>query len=153
MRGWSPLGTRLVGAEEAYARKQHISIIGAISIQGLMAKMTVRGGVGTKELVRFVERHLMPAMVPGQILLWDNLNAHKNTTVKAMLKSIDVQVFFLPPYSPDLNPIEHTWSKLKHFVRKFHTNDIPALRRAIYKAFNRIVPDDIVGWSRNCGYG
>ena len=73
LRGWAPKGLPLVGPEQVYARKQHVSIIGAMSLDGLIAHMTVRGGVGTRQLLRFVETRLIPVLVPGNIVCWGKL--------------------------------------------------------------------------------
>jgi transposase len=153
LRGWAPTGARLFGPEQVYARKQHISIVGAISIEGLVAKMTVRGGVGSREFRRFVKMQLVPILHPGHIVCWDNLNAHKNKQVRAMVEDSGASIVFLPPYSPDLNPIELAWSKLKHFVRKHQSYTVPGLRQAIYRSFKMITASDTLGWFGHCGYG
>ena len=128
LRGWSPKGAALLGPEQVYARGQHVSIVGALSTQGLIAKMTVRGGVGTKEFRRFVSKQLIPVLQPGPVVCLDNLNAHKNKQVREMIKDVGASIYFLPPYSPELNPIEAAWSKLKHFIRKYQTQTIVQLR-------------------------
>jgi len=114
--------------------------------------MTVRGGIGTRELRRFVETRLVPVLAPGQIVYWDNLNAHKNKGIRSMIEECGASVAFLPPYSPELNPIEDAWSKLKHFIRKWSASTIADLRRAIYRACRMITAADAAGWFRHCGY-
>ena len=152
LRGWAPKGVPLVGPEQVYARKQHISIVGAISLEGLIAKMTVRGGVGSREFSRFVETQLALVLRPGHIVCWDNLNAHKNKRVREIIQDHGASIVFLPPYSPDFNPIEAAWSKLKHFIRKYQSHTIPGLRQAIYRAYRRVTTSDALGWFDHCGY-
>ena len=152
LRGWAPRGLPLVGPEQVYALKQHVSIIGALSLDGLIAHMTIRGGVGTRELRRFVETRLVQVLRPGRVVFWDNLNAHKNKRIRKLIEDCGASVQFLPPYSPDFNPIESAWSKLKHFIRKYPAHTIVELRHAIYRAYGRITASDAVGWFRRCGY-
>ena len=123
-----------------------------MSVDGMLARMTVRGGVGSAEFRRFVERLLLPQLRPGQIVLWDNLNAHKNKRVREMIEAKGATIQFLPSYSPELNPIEAAWSKLKHFVRKAWSTGIKDLRQAIYRAFRLIRPSDAEGWIAHSGY-
>lgn len=113
----------------------------------------MRGGVGSREFRRYIEKTLVPVLRPGHIVLLDNLNAHKNKQVRELIEGAGASIQFLPPYSPDLNPIEAAWSKLKHFVRKGLPKSVKQLRAAIYAAFRKITPEDAAGWFRYCGYG
>ena len=152
LRGWAPRGQPLVGPEQVYARKQHVSIIGAMSIDGLIARATVKGGVGSREFRRFVARHLVPMLRPGHIVCMDNLNAHQNKRVRQLIEAAGATIVDLPPYSPDFNPIEAAWAKLKHLVRKYAAGSVTKLRQAIYRACRHISPWDAMGWFRYCGY-
>lgn len=152
LRGWAPKGAPLIGPEQIYARTQHVSVVGALSLDGLIAQMTVRGGVGTRELQRFVETRLLPVLQPGNIVCWDNLNAHKSQRIRELIEGRGASIEFLPPYSPDFNPIERAWSKLKHFIRKYQSYTLTGLRHAIYRAYRRITASDAAGWFRHCGY-
>lgn len=152
LRGWAPKGVPLVGPEQVYARKQHVSIIGAIGIDGPIARATVRGGVGSKEFRRFVERQLIPHLRPGHVVCLDNLNAHKNKRVRELIEDAGATILFLPPYSPDLNPIEAAWSKLKHLVRRSVARTVPKLRQAIYRAWRHLTASNAEGWFSYCGY-
>lgn len=127
-------------------------MIGAIKHDGLMAKATVRGGVGSREFRRFVRKHLVPKLRPGQIVCMDNLNAHKNKEVRKLIEAAGASVLFLPPYSPDLNPIEAAWAKMKHLIRKYAATCVGSLRQAIYRACRHLRPADIKGWFKYCGY-
>lgn len=152
LRGWAPKGVPLVGPEQVYARKQHISIIGAIGYDGPIARGTVRGGVGSREFRRFIEKQLAPHLRPGHIVCMDNLSAHKNKKVRELVEAAGASVLFLPPYSPDFNPIEAAWAKIKHLVRKYAARTVAELRLAIYRAWNRLSLSNIRGWFRYCGY-
>lgn len=152
LRGWAPKGVPLVGPEQVYARKQHVSIIGAMSIDGLVARATVKGGVGSREFRRFVERNLVPVLRPGHVVCMDNLNAHKNKRVRQLIEATGATILYLPPYSPDFNPIEAAWAKLKHLVRKYAAGSVNKLRQAIYRACRHITASDAMGWFRYCGY-
>ena len=123
-----------------------------MTTDGIIARMTTRGGVGSKEFRLFVERHLAPMLRPGHIVLWDNLNAHRNRRVREMVLETGATIRFLPPYSPELNPIEAAWSKLKHLIRKYRATTTEGLRQAIYRAFRHIRDSDALGWFKHSGY-
>lgn len=152
MRGWAPKGAPLIGPEQSYARKSHLSIIGAISLQGTLAYATTRGGVGSREFRKFVQKRLLSKLRPGDIVCLDNLNAHKNKAVRTLIEGVGATLMFLPPYSPDLNPIEAAWAKLKHLVRKLAPQTVDALRSAMRRAWAKLSKSDIAGWFRYCGY-
>ena len=151
MRGWAPKGKRFYGYEQPYARGQRVSLIGAISTRGLVASMTVEGGMKSKDFIRFLKR-LGPRLRKGQRVCMDNLQAHKSETVKKLIRSFGAEPFYLPTYSPDLNPIEAAWSKIKHFARKEAAPSLPLLRKAIRNAFRSISSADAQGFFRYCGY-
>lgn len=152
LRGWAPRGEPLHGPEQVYALKKHISIVGAIGLSGPIARATVRGGLGSKEFRPFVKQRLVPKLRRGQIVCMDNLNAHKNLGVRELIEGVGASILFLPPYSPDFNPIEAAWAKLKHLVRKARSGTIKELRQAIYSAWRKLSAADIGGWFRYCGY-
>jgi len=82
----------------------------------------------------------------------DNLNAHKNKRVKELIEATGARIIYLPPYSPDLNPIEAAWAKVKLLIRKYAPTTIEQLRRAIYRALGKLTPSDAQGYYRYCGY-
>jgi transposase len=151
-RGWAPRGEPLFGPEQSYARGKHVSIVGAIGTDGPVAKATCRGGVGSKQFLGFIKKRLVPKLKPGQIVCMDNLAAHKSKTIRKLIEGAGCSVLFLPPYSPDLNPIEAAWAKLKHLIRKICPDTIEELRAAIYAAWRKISSNDIKGWFKYCGY-
>ena len=102
----------------------------------MIATMTTRGGVGSKEFRKFVEQRLAPRLRPGHIVCLDNLNAHKNVQVLHLIEQRGARLLFLPPYSPDFNPIEAAWSKIKSLIRKAQATCIASLRAAMYRALS-----------------
>lgn len=151
-RGWAPSGQPLFGPEQTYARGKHHSIIGAVSLAGTVARSTFEGGVGTKEFLSFVKYRLAPKLRPGQIVCMDNLNAHKNRAARKLINAVGAEVLFLPPYSPEFNPIEAVWSKLKKLIRKSIPKDCKELKQAIAAAWRKISATDTAGYFRYCGY-
>ena len=151
-RGWSPKGEPLHGPEQAYARKQHISIIAAISTDGVIAQATHLGGIGSDKFCLFIENKLVPVLRPGHIVCMDNLRAHKSKRVKELIEATGAQIIYLPPYSPDLNPIEAAWAKVKKLIRKYAPKTVQQLRRAIYRALDKLTASDAQGYYRYCGY-
>ncbi len=82
----------------------------------------------------------------------DNLSAHKNKKVRELIEATGASILFLPPYSPDYNPIEAAWAKFKHLVRKYADQTVVELRQAIYRAWRKVSTNDVLGWFRYCGY-
>lgn len=127
-------------------------MIGALTIDGIEALMTVDGGVKTRDFVLFVTRRLVPALRPGDVVVWDNINMHKNALVVAAIRNAGASILRLPRYSPDLNPIEAAWAKAKHWIRKLAPTTVADLKSAMRRALHRIRASDAVGWMRYCGY-
>ena len=100
----------------------------------------------------YVEHVLVPTLNPGDIVILDNLSAHKDAQAKQMIESTGAQICFLPPYSPDLNPIEKMWSKVKASLRAAKARTQEELYNAIAQALKTIHPDDAKGWFESCGY-
>lgn len=151
-RGWAPRGQPLSGPEQPYARGQHVSMIAALTTDGIDAMMTTDGGVKTQDIQRFVEQRLVPLLRRGDIVCWDNLNAHKNPAVVAAIQEAGARVLWLPRYSPDLNPIEAAWSKVKTQIRQAMPQSVTELKAAIRRALHRVSASDALGWFAYCGY-
>lgn len=127
-------------------------MISSIRLDGSTECLAIQGGT-TKEVFRaYVESILCPALSPGDIVIADNLSAHKDTKVKEMIENRGASIVFLPAYSPDLNPIEKMWSKVKENIRSLAPRTYEALIKAIATALSAVTPLDAKGWFGSCGY-
>lgn len=147
----APLGERTADAVPRN-RGTVTTILSALTIDGLDATMTVEGGTDREVFVAYVEQVLLPILCSGDLVVMDNAAAHKDARVKALLESVGAKPLYLPPYSPELNPIELAWSKLKAFLRTAKARTVDALNDAIAQGMRTITPEDAAGWFRHCGY-
>jgi len=128
------------------------TILGALTVDGLQATMTLQGGTDGDVFAAYVEHVLLPILCIGDLVVLDNAGAHKDPRVAALLTAAGAKALYLPPYSPDLNPIELAWAKLKAHLRAVKARTLEQLNDAIAAAMKLITPDDAVGWFRHCGY-
>jgi transposase len=128
------------------------TMIGAMSAQGIIAMATIEAATDGEVFTAFVQQVLIPVLKPGDILVWDNLGAHKLKIIREMLASIGVSVVFLPPYSPDLNPIELFWAWLKAIIRRDRPRTSSRLDRCIAEAMETLPRRFCRNWFRECGY-
>jgi transposase len=149
--GRAPKGMRLVEAVPRN-RGRVTTVLGALCLTGMVAHMLVEGGTSGEVFERFVLEHLAPTLQPGQMVVWDNLAAHKQRSVREAIEAKGCQVLFLPHYSPEFNPIEEAWSKVKALLRKSAARTREALHEAIHQAIGRISPADAQGWFSHSGY-
>jgi transposase len=133
---------------------RRLTILGALARTGLVAVMTVAAATSTAVFLAFVEGVLVPALHarPGAIVVMDNLAPHKAAGVRTALRRAGLEHRYLPAYSPDLNPIEPCWSKLKGGLRSVAPRSLDALNDALPSALDAITPDDAQAWFRHCGY-
>ena len=131
---------------------QGVTILGAINGNGELASLEVRGATDEQVMLVFIKEILSGIVLPGDCLVLDNLTAHKTCRVQAALAALDVEVFYLPPYSPDLNPIEKCWSKLKTHLRTKAARSYEKLSEAISEGLKTITAADARNWIRHCGY-
>ena len=127
-------------------------MLGALGVHGLQAVMTVDGATDTDVFRTYVKRVLGPTLVPGDIVVMDNLRAHKAVGVQQALARRGARLLYLPPYSPDLSPIEPCWSKVKTALRTAKARTRAALDTAITGALITVTSTDAQGWFRHCGY-
>ncbi len=144
-------GTR-VPDEVPGNRGGNISTIGAIGLDGMRTGLSVPGAIDGETMLFFVEELLVPTLNRGEIVLMDNASIHKLDEIEDALEAAGAGLLFLPPYSPDLNPIEHVWSKVKARLRALKARTGPALLDALVTAFATITPQDLQGWFQHCGY-
>lgn len=115
--------------------------------------MTIEGAVNSEVFRLYVREVLLPTLAPGDVLVMDNLSAHKDGQALTMLREAGVTVRFLPAYSPDYNPIELMWSKVKSILRKIEARTNEALLLAIGEALSKVTAKDATHWLAHCGYG
>jgi transposase len=150
--GRAPRGERVV--DHVPAGKYHsTTMLGALRRDGTIAAMVHEGGTDVSVMHAFAEGDLRRILRPGDIVVMDNLSAPKDAGVIAAIASAGAIVCHLPPYSPDLNPIEAMWSKVKEILRSLKARTAEALLDAIGMALRAVTPTDAEGWFAHCGYG
>ncbi len=148
----SPKGQRAYG-QVPKNRGENSSLIAALSLdEGVCAAMTVEGAVDGIAFNIYVQQLLAPTLRAGQIVVLDNLQVHKNPAVRETIEAQGCEVLFLPPYSPDFNPIEQAFSKLKALVRKHKARTKQALDDAIAAELKTVTLQDVIGWFSYAGY-
>lgn len=130
----------------------NMTIIGALTLDGLNAVMTIPAATSGLVFKTYVEKVLGPTLRAGQVVIMDNLSAHKVLGIKEAIESFGARLVYLPPYSPDLNPIEKAWSKLKDFLRSVGARRLDTLSVAVGDAMRTITPGNARGWFSSCGY-
>jgi len=131
---------------------QSITVVGAMREDGRLATLEVRGATDELVMLAFIREILSPVLEPGDVIVMDNLTSHKTRRVQAAFAELGVEVLYLPPYSPDLNPIEMCWSKFKAILRQMAARSYDALSEAISNALKKITAADARNWIRHCGY-
>ena len=149
--GRAPRGQRVVGAVPRN-HGRNTTLFAALSLGGIAAAMTLEGAADRDAFDVFVERVLAPALTPGQVVIWDNLSVHKGATARALVEARGCELVFLPPYSPDLSPIELAFSKLKAYLRRAGPRTRDALEEAIAAGLRTLTTADARGWFAHCGY-
>lgn len=149
--GRAPRGERVVDAVPRNSGP-NVTLIASLSRQGVEAVMTVEGATNGEVFRAYVEQVLAPTLVPGDIVVMDNLSAHKVAGIREAIESRGATLIYLPPYSPDLSPIEPCWSKIKAYLRTFKARTPEALDAAIAQALATITESDARGWFAHCGY-
>ena len=130
----------------------NVTLIGVLSSTGLKALMTIPGATTGEVFLAYVEHMLGPTLKPGDVVVMDNLRAHKVAGVGEAIAACGAAVVYLPPYSPDLPPIESCWSKLKEALRGAKARTKEALNDALAQAWETVTASDAQGWFTHCGY-
>jgi transposase len=128
------------------------TIVSSVRTDGTTVPMFLSGSLNGESFREYIEQHLVPALRTDDIVVMDNLRSHKVDGIKQAIEKVHAHVLYLPPYSPDLNPIEQMWSKIKAFLRKVKARSVEVLMDALPKAFDTISADDILGWFHHDGY-
>ncbi len=153
----SPIYARAPKGERARGKAprnwgKNVSLICAIDSGGVKPSMSMEGAVDSGAFEAYVERFLAPRLDRGQIVVMDNLSVHKSKEVERLVEDAGCELWFLPPYSPDMNPIEEAFSKVKGALRKAAARSREALVEATGRALDSITPEDIRGFYADCGY-
>lgn len=144
-------GQRAIGHVPAGHWTQ-LTILSALSLTGLGATMTVDAATDTDVFVAYVRQLLVPTLRPGQVVVLDNLGAHKAAVARRLIENAGCRLLFLPPYSPDFNPIEQAWSKLKTLLRGAAARTREVLEAALRTFLDQITAADARGWFAHAGY-
>ena len=151
LRGRALAGERLL-AQTPYGHWQTTTIISAIRLSGAGATGVFNTPTDTDVFLAYIEQVLTPTLKAGDVVVMDNLQPHKAAGVARLLGSVGAELRYLPPYSPDLNPIECMWSKVKTLVRASAARSFEALVESVGKAVAAVTPSDCRGFFQNCGY-
>lgn len=151
LHGWSDYGERLVDSTPG-GHWSTTTIISAIRLEGVATAMTTDGPTDASVFRGFVEHFLAPSLHCGDLVVMDNLSSHQVHGIVEMIEEVGARVWYLPPYSPDFNPIEQMWSKVKSCLRAHAARTPKTLLNAIGEALRKVTPDECVNYFQHCGY-
>ncbi len=151
LRGWGPRGQRLIG-KAPHGRWRTLTFLAALRIDCIDAPCIFDGPINGERFRAYVEQFLVPTLRSGDIVILDNLGSHKSKAVRQAIRAVGAHRLFLPPYSPDLNPIEQVFAKLKHWLRMAKARSVPELHAAVAGILDRYTPDDCAACLKNAGY-
>lgn len=149
--GRAPKGQRCPGLVPRNYR-HNTTLFASLTLEGLSSAMLLEGAADTPSFRAYVEQVLLPTLRPGQLVILDNLAVHKQVPIRRAVEAIGCRVLFLPSYSPDLNPIEEAFSKIKAYLRRVGARTQEALEAALTAAIELITGGDAPGFFRHCGY-
>jgi transposase len=149
--GRAPVGERLVCAVP-HGHWKLTTFLAALRVGGLSCPLVIDGAVNGDLFVAYVEQQLVPSLRPGDVVVMDNLSCHKRARVREAIEEVGATLLYLPPYSPDLNPIELAFGKLKALLRKAGERTVEGLWAFLGQALDRFGPDECRNYFRHCGY-
>jgi transposase len=149
--GRAPRGVRVDGPVP-HGHWKSVTLTAAIRLDGVGGCLAFDGATNAATFEAYVEQVLAPALRPGDIVVMDNLAAHRGAAVECAIRAAGAELRYLPAYSPDLNPIEKMFSKLKAYLRKAAARTVDRLYEAMGEALRSVTHQDIAGWFRSCGY-
>ena len=129
-----------------------LTTLGAMSLGGMVAAMTIESATDSDVFEAFLQEALCPNLKAGDVVVMDNLSVHKIDKVRELIEGAKARLLYLPPYSPDLNPIEKAWSKFKQFLRSAKARTRDALDAAVTEALKTITAENASAWFKHCGY-
>jgi transposase len=151
LRGWGPRGQRLV-AKAPHGHWKTLTFVAALRCDRIEAPLVFDGPINGQSFAAYVEQALAPTLNPGDIVVLDNLRSHKGAAIRATIRAAGAKLFFLPPYSPDLNPIEQVFAKLKHLMRNAAERTVETTWRRIGSSLPDFSPAECANYLRNSGY-
>ena len=151
LRGWGPRGQRLPG-RAPHGRWRTQTFLAALRCDALTAPCVFDGPINGEYFRAYVEQVLAPALKPGDIVIPDNLGSHKSKATRQLIKKAGARLWFLPPYSPDLNPIEQVFAKIKHWMRMAQRRTIDETWRHLGDLIGTIKPNECANYFENAGY-
>jgi transposase len=151
LRGWAPCGKRLV-AKVPHRRWKTTTFVAALRLDRIEAPWLLEGPIDGESFRIYVARVLVPTLRTGDIVIMDNLGSHKGKAVRDLIRAVGAKLFFLPKYSPDLNPIEQVFAKLKHLLRKAAARTVETVCAAIGEILGDFTPQECANYFRNSGY-
>jgi transposase len=149
--GWGPIDRRVIDAVP-HGHWKTTTFVVALRLTGLFAPMVVDGALNGELFVKYVRQELAPRLRPGDILVMDNLQTHKAAGVLDAVAERDARVLYLPPYSPDLNPIEQAFSKVKNELRRRRLRTMDELWAAFGESLDWVAPDEARHYFEHAGY-
>lgn len=151
IRGWAPRGQKLV-ARTPFGHWRTLTFLAALRHDRIDAPCVLDGPINGLSFTAWVEQFLVPTLAPGDIVIMDNLGSHKGAAVRKAIRSVGAKLLYLPPYSPDLNPIEQVFAKLKLLMRKEAERSIEATWQRIGTLLDKFPPQQCANYFRNSGY-
>ena len=151
LRGWGPSGQRLE-ASAPFGHWKTMTFIAALRHDRISAPWVIDGPINGESFLRYVEQFLVPALKPGDIVIMDNLGSHKGEAVRTAIRNAGARLIFLPPYSPDLNPIEQVFAKLKHMLRKAKERTFDTTSQRIGSFLTTFSEQECANYFSNAGY-
>ena len=148
---WAPRGQRAYATAPAN-RGENKTVVAALTLAGVGPLLRFEGAMTTVRFAGYVRHLLAPTLRAGQVVVADNLKAHHSPAVRAAIEARGARFLPLPAYSPDFNPIEATFSKVKQFLRRAQARTDDELRAATWAAFATVTPTEVAGWFTHCGY-
>lgn len=152
LRGWCAKGRRL-RAKAPYGHWKTLTFLAALRVDRIDAPCVLDGPINGESFQAYVEQLLAPTLKPDDIVIMDNLGSHKGPAVRRAVRSAGAKLLFLPPYSPDLNPIEQVFAKLKHLMRKAAERTVEDTWRRIGTLLNEFPSHECAAYLKNAGYG
>jgi transposase len=151
LRGWGPRGRKLI-AKAPHGHWRTLTFLAALRHDRIDAPCVIDGPINGETFLAYVEQVLVPVLRPGDIVVMDNLGSHKSKATRKAIRAAGARLFFLPPYSPDLNPIEQVFAKLKHLLRKAQERTVEATWQRIGTLLRSFSPQECANYLCNSGY-